>query len=120
MIMLGSVVLAGFAIAALTGIGLFGADYTGNPLEIFSALVTYGFPYLAVLAIGGLAYLAALTITGSRRRRSALMFAPVAALPGLAVAFVGPGATAANITAPLLFAAILAFAVRLPQPQPGH
>lgn len=120
MIVLGSVVIAGLSTSLLTGIGVFGPEYVANPLDVFSALVTYGLPYLAVLATGGIVFLAALALTGSARRGSALLMAPVAALPALAFAFVGPGTTAANVATPILFAVTLAAAVRLPPVRAPH
>lgn len=57
-IMVGSVLGTGLAVSVLTGLGVYGAEHVGNPLGIFGSLIAYGFPYLGVLAFGGLIYLA--------------------------------------------------------------
>lgn len=104
-----AVVAVGLSVLATVG-----ASDDDRPEFLYSlgTVLAFGFPYLAILAVGGAGYVLLLRLLRVRGRQTALLLAPAAALPGLLWAWVA-GPSLGGVVTPLLFSIGVSALVRL-------
>lgn len=116
LLLLGAVVVALAASATLSSLGLYGPE-DASAFEIFAATVTFGMVVVALLFLGGAAYLLlAYRILSRRhqehRRTLALALSPLSAVPFLVVTASGASVGAADVHLAVIFCLLLGFGAR--------
>lgn len=103
--------------AAVYAMGSTLAGTTPDAIRAFAGMIVLGYPFIAALIIGGVAYVLVVDLTGLRSRNNwrfwALLASPIAGLPYVVLLGAWVGVSALGLVWPAIFAIMLGSIVRV-------